>query len=235
MRILTNGCSFSRGPIAWPNHIAKWAGADLVNLAQAGAGNTYISRSTISELQERCYDLVLIMWSGLERIDIQVENINLFDSTVYTSRYQSQQNDWPEKVIEPINDQDYVQKNWVFGCGHLNGDSFVIQSGLFRQQYKYLGFDNHLARSFFDILSLENYLKNKSIPYAFSFYQNYVPSLGDYANQLDWSHIFNEVNLFDLTKSLDDYDTDGLHPGPAAQRSWAQSFYNFILTNQEGW
>ena len=50
MRLLVNGCSFSRGSTAWPNHITKLAAANLINLAQAGAGNTYIAQTTQSEL-----------------------------------------------------------------------------------------------------------------------------------------------------------------------------------------
>ena len=220
MKILANGCSFSRGPTAWVNHIAKWLDADLVNLAQAGAGNTYISRTSMAELQLRSYDLVLIMWSGLERADMQVEDIGQFSTTVYTSHYQSQQNDWPEKIVYPINDQDYVQKNWVFGTGFINQDRSIVDSNLFRTQYQYQGLANHVERSFFDMLSLESYLQNKSIPYAFAFYQNYVDLLGDYAHRLDWRYIYNDTNLFDITKSTNDYETDGCHPGPTAHKTW---------------
>jgi hypothetical protein len=229
MRILTNGCSFSRGPTAWPNHIAKWANADLINLAQAGAGNTYISRSTITELQKRSYDLVLIMWTGLERIDIQVEDIDLFDSTPNTSKYQSLQNDWPEKVVLPINDQDYVEKNWVFGVAHINGDSFISKTKLFEYQYKYQNFENHATRSFLDMLSLESYLQNRNIPYAFAFYKDYYKSILALVDQLDKSKIFTASNVFTIAQTINDWDPDGLHPGPLAQEVWASDFFKFIL------
>lgn len=228
MRILTNGCSFSRGPTAWPNHIARWFGADLVNLAQSGAGNTYISRSTIMELQKRFYDLVLIMWSGLERIDLQVEDIDFFDDTTYTSKYQSSQNDWPEKIVWPINDQDYVEKNWVFGCGHLNSDPFILKTRLFEYQYKYQGFDDHAARSFQDMLCLESYLQSRNIPYAFAFYKNYIANIQKHIDQLDTTHVYIATNMFDLAVSLNDWDPDGLHPGARAQETWAADFYRFV-------
>jgi len=228
MKILANGCSFSRGPTAWPNHIAQWMSADLVNLAQAGAGNTYISRSTITELQKRSYDLVLIMWTGLERIDIQVEDIDFFDSTIYTSKHQSSRNDWPEKVVWPINDQDYVEKNWVFGCGHINSDPFILKSRLFEQQYKHQGFGDHAARSFLDMLCLESYLRSRSVPYAFAFYKNYVADIAELVDQLDRSRIYTDTNIFDLTHSLNDWDPDGLHPGPVAQETWARHFHGFL-------
>jgi hypothetical protein len=228
MNILTSGCSFSRGPTAWPIHIARWYKANLVNLAQSGAGNTYIKQSVIAELQKRNYDLVLIMWSGLERIDIQVSNIESFNSTIYTSKYQSQQNDWQEKIVDPINDQDYVQKDWVFGCGHINCDNFIVNSGLFETLYRYQDFQQHLQRSFSDMLCLESYLKAKNIPYAFAFYQDYVESMGEYSQQLDWSNIYNTTNLFEITLQLKNFAADGLHPGPQAQKVWARNFYDFL-------
>jgi hypothetical protein len=230
MKILTSGCSFSRGPTAWTNHVAKLANAELVNLAQAGAGNTYISRSILHELQHRTYDLVLVMWSGLERIDVQVSDIQQFSETSYTSNYQSKQNDWPEKIVCPVNDQDYVQKNWVFGVGHLNGDKTLLKSGLFDKLYRYQGFDEHLQRSLYDMISLENYLKFNSIPYVFSFYQNYIR--GNCFDCLDWNNIFNEDNLFDLTKIKNDYDADGIHPGPKAQEEWANRLYKFLKKSE---
>ena len=232
MRLLVNGCSFSRGSTAWANHIAKLAAANLVNLAQAGAGNTYIAQTTQAELSERDYDLVIVMWSGLERVDIQVESIQDFEKTHYTSWYQSSQNDWPEKIIEPINDQDYVQKDWVFGVGHLNRDKFLSSNGLFEKQYQYQGLDQHIQRSMYHMISLQSYLKVRNISYVFAFYQNYVHLFQRHPHllsQLDKDKWYNTTNLFDITKKNKDYDVDGIHPGPDAHQQWAQDLYNSIF------
>lgn len=231
MRILVNGCSFSRGPCSWPTHIASLLSADLVNLAQAGAGNIYISQTTQAELTEREYDLVLIMWSGLERVDLQVENISQFNDTPYTSFYQSKKNDWPEKVIFPINDQNYVQKDWVFGVGHINCDPFLVNNGLFTNQYKYQGFNQHLQRSLYNMISLQNFCKVKNIPYAFAFYHDYVHQFKKYpalSSQLDWSYIYNKINLFDIAQQISNFDIDGIHPGHIAHKQWAEHFYKFL-------
>ena len=71
--LLVNGCSFSRGPNSWPYFLSN---VNLVNLAQAGAGNTYIHETTIAELSQRKYDLVIVMWTGIPRIDFKVNDIN---------------------------------------------------------------------------------------------------------------------------------------------------------------
>lgn len=232
MKILISGCSFSRGPISWPVHIAQYFDAKITNLAQSGAGNTYIGQSILFELQERQYDLVLIMWSGPERVDMQVSNIDLFDHTVYTSKFQSRQNDWPEKIIYPVNDQDYVQKDWVFGCGHINNDRELLKTGLFDKIYKYQSFDQHMQQSVYNMLAIESFLKVKSIPYLFSFYKKYPTSANKYLDLLDHCNIFKDINLYDLAKSMNNFDIDGLHPGPLAQNLWAKSLFEFILKSK---
>lgn len=139
MKILVNGCSFSRGPISWPYYLQELLNCELVNLAQSGAGNSYIHESTVSELVHREYDLVIIMWSGLSRLDFKVEQVAQFSKTPFTSDYQHRQNDWPGKVIIPVNDQDYVEKDWVFGCGILNNEQELVRSNFLNGLYRYIG------------------------------------------------------------------------------------------------
>lgn len=232
MKLLVNGCSFSRGPTAWANHLARWLDADLINLAQAGAGNTYIAQTTQAELAKREYDLVVVMWSGIERIDIQVDRIQDFNQTKYTSYYQSSQNDWPQKIVVPINDQDYVEKDWVFGIAHINRDDFLVRHGLFEKQYQCQNHKQHIQRSLFLIISLQSYLKIRKIPYVFAFYQNYVDQLEtcDYLyQQLDFKHIYNSTNLADISIELDSFDSDQIHPGPMAHETWASNLYRWII------
>ena len=78
-KILVNGCSFSRGENSWPYQLQDLMNFDLVNLAQAACGNTYILESTISELSHRHYDFIIIMWSGVDRVDQRVDDIELFN------------------------------------------------------------------------------------------------------------------------------------------------------------
>ena len=80
--VLVNGCSFSRGPISWPYCLQKKLNFNLVNLALPAAGNKYIHDSTITELNRRPYDRVFIMWTGLQRNDVQVADIKQFDQCI---------------------------------------------------------------------------------------------------------------------------------------------------------
>ena len=142
--ILVNGDSFSRGNISWAYQLGI-PQSDIVNLAQSGAGNNYICDTTIVELSKRTYDYVLIMWTSLDRYDLQIEDVSQFSKTFYTSQYQSSVNDWVEKIIDPVNDQDFVQKNWIFGCGHINNDIELHNIHVFDKIYRYCGDDQFTA------------------------------------------------------------------------------------------
>ena len=226
--ILINGCSFSRGPGSWPYHLKN---ATVTNLAQAGAGNTYIHDTTIAELAQRSYDQVVIMWTGLSRIDFKVNNIDYFSESKYTSLYQSLQNDWPEKIIEPVNDQDYVEKNWVFGCGHLNNEPAMTKSHMFDWAYRYQDQPEFVYNFLIKAISLQSFLKQMNTPYVFAFYQDYVDQLQQNSalyQLLDQRYIYNEQNIYQITQSNNWYDADGFHPGPQAHQAWATLIDNFI-------
>lgn len=64
---LTNGCSFSAEPFSWPNLI----GDDVRNLAEHGAGNTYIRRQIQKEVLQNPnkYDFAIVQWSTIDRWD----------------------------------------------------------------------------------------------------------------------------------------------------------------------
>lgn len=229
-KVLVNGCSFSRGPVAWPYALQKKYEFDLVNLAQAGAGNTYIHNSTISELAERNYDLVLIMWTGLDRTDLLVEDVRLFDQTPYTSNYQRTRNDWAEKIVEPINDQDYVNPNWVFGCGFINGDKNLINSGLFNGYYKYVGHRENISIFLTHLISTQSFLKQLNIPYVFMFYQDYINELiiDNKYKFIDQSYLLINDNISNIALRCNSYDSDDMHPGLMANEIWASNIESFL-------
>jgi hypothetical protein len=210
VNILVNGCSFSRGPNSWPYFLNC---TSLVNLACAAAGNNYICDSTIRELQKRSYDHVVIMWSGLERYDIQGNFVDNF----YTSKYQSARNDWPKKVISLVNDQDYVEKDWIFGIGNIQGDKDIRQSNIFTGIYKYSTAQQLVNNSIIKMISLQSYLKCNKISYTFSFYQDYEVDF----NAIDKENCEVSDNISNIMHRLNSYDADGAHPGKLAHREWA--------------
>ena len=220
--LLVNGCSFSRGPNSWPYHLKY---QNIVNLAQAGAGNTYIHETTVAELAHRPYDFVIIMWTGIHRVDYKVSNINEFSESKYTSKYQHQQNDWAEKIVYLVNDQDYVEKNWVFGCGHINNESALKRSKIFEGVYKYIGLSQFIDHLLIKMISLQNTLKQMQIPYLFTFYNSYENDLKANKNlysMLDQRQVYTKENINDIANTNQWLDIDKIHPGHMAHKTWAQ-------------
>lgn len=229
-KMLINGCSFSRGPGSWPYHL----GYDIVNLAQAGAGNTYIHETTISELSRRSYDAVTIMWTAPQRIDMRVEDISLFSDSKFTSAYQSTQNDWPEKIVYPINDQDYVEKNWLFGGGHVKGDTELLKFKAFEPAYRYQSHDEFNQGFLIKMISTQNTLKQLGIPYLFTFFHPYFSSLEKYDlfKLLDLDSIYNGTNITYIMRDNNWYDKDGSHPGVQAHQAWAKIIKGIWESNE---
>jgi hypothetical protein len=226
-RVLVNGCSFSRGPIAWPYFLQEKLNFDLVNLAVSSAGNKYIHDTTVAELSKSRYDFVIIMWSGLDRVDVPVEDIQLFDRCNTTSFAQSLKNDWPEKKIYPNNDQDLVEKNWVF----VYPSKKPLADMKFAEFVKYQSHQIHVQQSLIQMISLQSILKQLNIPYVFSFYMDYVNQLKkekSLYDLLDWENICCTDNLYTISRQINSYDVDGSHPGIEANQQWTNILIEFI-------
>lgn len=219
--VLVNGCSFSRGPGSWPYHLQNRLNFNMVNLAQAAAGNFYIHNTTISEISQRSYDLVIIMWSGLQRVDVQVEDIRLFDQTAYTSYSQSKLNDWPEKIVYPVNDQDYVEKNWVLAAG--NTDEYLKSIKFADSHHRHIGRKQAIQQSLIHMISLQSILKQLGILYLFTFFKNYMSDLEKHFlfRHLDLKNIYADENIEDLARKHNSFAADKQHPGDLVHEMWA--------------
>ena len=232
--LLVNGCSFTQGQHSWPNHLQRFKQNQIVNLSCSGAGNTYIHESTINALsRSSAYQAVLVMWSGVTRIDTRVSDITRFQNSWYNSKYSSEHNDWPEKIVEPVNDQDFVDKDWVFGLGETNRDKAVTQSGLFSGFYKHMEISQFVFHFLIKLISLQNTLKVMKLPYCFMFYmsyQKYLQCFPELCKLVDWNNVYLEQNIFDIAQTNNDIDSTN-HPGPDTHKKWAD-IVDQIITNK---
>lgn len=232
MNILVNGSSICRGSGSWPYVLqSKIPECNLVNLAQAGAGNTYIHEATLSEISLRPYDLVIVMWSYADRFDFRARDISRFADTEYTSDYQSRQNDWPEKNVYPVNDQDYVQKNWVFGCGYINQRKNDSVGRVLKEYYKETGPSEHMFSTLIKIISFQNTLKQLGVPYVFL---NYRPltrfeRFENLYKLINWS-CFYDRHIFTIAKQGERFD-DTLHPLPECHVEYGECLAQYLLEN----
>ena len=230
MKILVNGPSVARGAGSWPyilqEQLEENIECDIINLAQAGAGNEYIYATTIAELAQRKYDLVMVMWCDFRRFDVKVRDITKFSDTTYTSLYQSRQNDWPSKVIWPENDQDYVEKDWVFGCGYINNEGESVRT-LFDEFYKHTDYESHYHRGLTKIIGLQGVLKSMNQPYLFC-------SVRELKDLRVNSHLYDMIDKQNLVlqtphKIAGEIDSwaDETHPGPEAHTE----FVKYLVAN----
>jgi hypothetical protein len=235
MNILINGGSVCRGEGSWPYLLQeKIPNCNIVNLALSAAGNTYIHETIVSEISQRPYDLVLAMWTYAERFDFRVKNIHQFDDTTTTSYYESQQNDWPSKKIYPINDQDYVQKNWVFSG---NGEHFTRKRNdsvgrVLHEYYKVTGPKEHSFSTIMRIISLQNTLKTINVPYVFMSYRP-MPRIKEYNSlygMIDDNNFFTDTCLHGVAKKLNAFD-DTFHPLPIAHQQYADQLHSHLIKN----
>jgi hypothetical protein len=218
MKILVNGPSPARGPDTWPYYLQQQLDADLVNLSQAGAGNVFICDATISELSQRRYDFVAIMWADLRRFDIKIADVEKFNDTIYTSKFQKTMNDWPEKIVEPINDQDYVDDDWAFGCGYLNTkDKSIVD--LFDSYYKNTNVASQYYTSYCRILALQGFLKSINQPYVFVSTRPLTPldRFNHLYKMIDFDRYVGGPTVFDIAKQTNSWQDDNTHPGSQAQ------------------
>jgi hypothetical protein len=79
MKILVAGCSISSGwgfedeklsPDIWPNLVGKYLDAQVINVAKTASSNADIFLQVLHSLTQNNYDLVLVQWTGFDRITL---------------------------------------------------------------------------------------------------------------------------------------------------------------------
>ncbi len=248
MDVLISGCSFTHWPekpgseknICWPTYLnEKNPHFKIKNLAEPGAGNLYIANSVTNALIERRYDLVLIMWSGMTRLDFLTDLSNqdwasLFDAYGFYRRMEHCPN----------------RMGYIFSGGEIGPwTTNPATRTLFREMYKIsdhasLGYQNLL-----EIIKTQNLLKNFGIPYRFMSYVNYwgeqervspngdfgvmkYPELSRLIHAIDFSQwIFADTNrtcIYEMAKANNDYHGDRFHPGVDTHRQWVDIMMTYL-------
>ena len=218
-KVLINGCSFTaKSKIKnWPEYLpSEWS---ITNIAQHAAGNTWICDATIVETIKNNYDLVLIMWSGLTRIDVTVNKL------IWDQFWQ------------------FRSKNAVdIFYGHCGiGDSPIYpMADISKPLLKFSSERDLVYLSVMNMLKLQAWLESKNINYRFMSYVNYwnneyiennlkQPSitveLKELVDQIHFSNwIFTDNNkngIYELAKELNLYAEDNDHPNDLAGSLWA--------------
>jgi hypothetical protein len=231
MNILLTGTCNSRGPESWPYYLKDIINCELVNLSIAGSSNPYIYETTINELAQRKYDLVLIMWGDSNHTSIKVNNIDAYADSENTSLYQSSVNDWPEKIVYPINDQDYVPKNWITNAGYQSGSNDSVAK-FFKQYHQAVTYKELIESDILRMIGLQGFLKEIRQDYLFLFSRPYTKfKRFDHLYKLiDWTRFYQEDTLLQIASRNNNELRGNInhHPGPAGHKIYAEILSSYI-------
>lgn len=248
MKVLISGCSFTQWPqypggpnVCWPKYLQElhpeW---HIKSLAEAGAGNQYICDSIVRELSEQSYDLVLVMWSGVSRLDYltSLEDDaweSLFDSYGFYRRL-------------PSNKLGWIFSGGQYGTWYKN----PVAHKMFYEMYKVSSKLSLADINLMEMVKLQNFLESKKIKFKFMSYVNYwttgeyispngdfgvydFPELTAIINQIDfakWIFLDNQKNtIYDLAKSNNDFQEDKFHPGDHTHKLWAELVSKSLTTS----
>jgi hypothetical protein len=234
MNILLTGNCNSRGPGSWPYYLKDILDCDLVNLSIAGSSNPYIYEATISELSKRPYDLVLIMWGESTHTSVPVNDISKYADSENTSLHQSNVNDWPEKTVDPINDQDRVPKNWIMNAGWRAGKNDSVAK-FFEQYHQAVTYEQMLESDIYRMIGLQGFFKASNQPYLFLYGRPYTKfkRFEHLYNLIDWSQFYQEDTLKEIV-SRNNNELRGENnrwPNSVGKKLYAEKLAQHILKN----
>lgn len=241
--LVINGCSYTQGD-SWAHSVnAALRPKNYQNLAHSGAGNFYISNSTIDYLSSSNSDpaetLVVVMWSGSGRKDLRISG------------------EW----------YYYFKEQYMYGAKSFNGNEseyYLFSGGLsnswmanpttkkvFEWAYKLSDPVSLCKDTLMHIMHLENYLKTHNYQYRFAGFVNqwsdtieHSPICGDYSlghfladvpvykNYSFDNWIFSDQSrncLGEFASSIGELDST-CHPTPTAHKLFAEQVIIPALT-----
>lgn len=238
MQILISGCSFTHWPqypggpnVCWPEQLKTINPShEYTNLAEPAAGNQYICDSVIRHCLTHDPELVVVMWSGVSRLDYLT---SLSDP------------DW-EQLFHSYGFFRYLpggKLGYIFSGGKM-GTWYKnpVAHKMFYEMYK-VSDDVSLATiNLMEMIKLQQFLKSRNLKYVFMSYVNYwkshdvpdfngdfsvsaIPELSHLVSAIDfdpWLFLDSEKSgVFDLALAQNDFLPDGIHPGAASHTQWA--------------
>ena len=176
--IITAGCSFTNCGNSWPYYLDREK-YEVHNIATPGAGQAYISRSTIYHINkllnegiERDRIKVLVMWSGMDRHEVLSTDRETPMHQIYID---GNDMNWLENFVctEKHYRIPYKESCWLKSStrGMQWENKPVVR--LFDMYFKFFHTEEEsFVRSLENILRLQWYLESKNIKYKFMCWQN---------------------------------------------------------------
>lgn len=184
--LIVSGCSFTHNNheshCTWGNTLAYWANMNITNLAVPGAGNAHIKNSIILHLEKHKpptdSTLVIVIWSGPERIDWITDKHSSNFSNQHPFSYQYTDTNelvlsgswWAKKI------KTHLNKTLVDYSKYQSNSSLALQSWIYMQD-------------------LENYLKAHNYQYYFTSWFGYNGPVDQTNRWIDYDYELQKLGL----------------------------------------
>ena len=247
--LVTSGCSFSdNSELHWPHYLSNNLNLKLYNHGMAGAGNCWITKSVIFQIQKlldlgskASEILVAVMWTGLERHDVFIDpeyNHNYRELLNYEG-YEPNPTNFLDNIPNTVGKQNTVDED-----GYLLGSAWSPYANKnilkFKQNLlKFIGPQALAIQSFENFLRLQWYCKSEGITLINQSYMDImhiekilikdlsrnISPLYNMINFDQW-YFWKETNgLYEYTKENNlDFHKDNEHPLPISHKHYVDNF-----------
>lgn len=243
--LLTAGCSFSEPGSewgnTWPDYLAKNY-KHHIGLGKGGVGNGYISRAVIHEVNRVKPDVVGIMWSAWNRVDLRIEELGIKNTQARDTYNKFKAKSWPNYPVHWNDLESFMQHEIEENLPRLKlllqDPIYYLRRGFTEKEKYWTNIENLLdnpqyADSYFtlfndnistQIYSLEHilrtqwYLESKGIPY---FMMAMNDAVTDLTKTPETTHLINMLgeimNPSLWAWTMKNYGTDGFVNYPTDQ------------------
>tara|TARA_B100001287_G_C22649714_1_gene514569 strand:+ start:789 stop:1532 length:744 start_codon:yes stop_codon:yes gene_type:complete len=233
MKIVAGGCSFTyNNEFTWVGDIKKIHDA-TINVGSCAAGNDYIARSVIHELDKHTDVALICQWSGIHRQSYYID-----ESSPLYKDFKESAGQWPDWAGDyHMPESDAVDNNdfWIKTGGNNiahSGSSSLIHKHFVEPYAKYFySNEQALVETFENILRVQYYCESRNIKYLMFWWKKELDNyrLGKYSKTL-----YNKINLNNWLPNLGDWcvgnasllqkDLDqGYHPTQIQHQKYAEN------------
>ena len=167
-KIIGAGCSLIEGAElnsykqTWPYKIAERNGCEYYNEGHIGVGNRYIAKKVIDRVAKTDGDMfVIIQWTYCSRYDYIFSHDTKERNSPWYTLTPAHLN-LADKTVRDCFGKEYIERIKEFGT-----DKWA------EYHYKHLGDDNELDNTLSSMLLVQEYLRNRNIPYLFTTAENW--------------------------------------------------------------
>lgn len=229
--LFVNGCSYTWNnsesvPVTWPYYLRDLAKIDNVyDCSQGASGANHIFTSTVYEIEtsvdiNKDDTLIVIMWSGLSRVDLIAKSD--IDLVVNSTSY-------PGYSFWRKNRYTYFDNFLSLPLIRNSNERSTLLEQMSLNYFQLIDIDTQIIASATKLLALHEYLKNKGFNFVFLTWEKKATEIElsklpkDLANAVrDKIH-----NIKTLGEYADEYNlrvpNDG-HPTPDAHLHWTKEY-----------